>query len=70
MERVLWIAHAKNKTKNANTGANTDTFEGATTLKLVILEHLSKLKPYMNETHHGSGVLYSTTITSFTSRVG
>jgi hypothetical protein len=66
MERVLWIAHAKNKTKNANTY----TFEGATTLKLVFLEHLSKLKPHMNETHHVSGGLYSTTITSFTVRVG
>jgi hypothetical protein len=49
---------------------HTHTFEGAMTLKLVILEHLSKLKPYRNETHHGSGGLYSTTITSFTLRVG
>jgi hypothetical protein len=59
----------KEQDQKCNTGANTYTFEGATTLKLVILEHLSKLKPYVNETHHGSGGLFSTTITSFTLRV-
>lgn len=48
----------KEQDQKCNTGANTYTFDGATTLKLVILEHLSKLKPYMNETHHKQYLIY------------